>query len=77
MYECVFEGKEYSCGTEDKCNVCKIAYKQGEADAIHQKENADGCTGCGFESTEEWELPCSMCKRSHKDYWRPKRENNK
>ena len=33
---------------------------------------ADGCQGCAFESAEEWEIPCSRCKRNCKDYWRKK-----
>lgn len=33
---------------------------------------ADGCTGCAFESYEEWEMPCKKCKRNSKDYWRAK-----
>jgi hypothetical protein len=36
---------------------------------IDRKE-ADGCQGCAFIDTEEWELPCAKCKRSCKDYWR-------
>lgn len=39
---------------------------------IIDRENADGCTGCAYIATEEWELPCSKCKRAAKDYWRPK-----
>ena len=31
---------------------------------------ADGCSGCAFESTEEWEMPCCKCKHNSKDYWR-------
>ena len=31
---------------------------------------ADGCVGCAFASTEEWELPCRKCKRNSRDYWR-------
>lgn len=31
---------------------------------------ADGCEGCAFESTDEWEMPCAKCKRNCKDYWR-------
>ena len=37
--------------------------------AIEQLK-ADGCTGCAFIDTEEWEDPCRMCKRNCKDYWR-------
>ena len=35
---------------------------------------ADGCDGCKFEDTVEWELPCRKCKRNSKDYWRAKHE---
>lgn len=31
---------------------------------------ADGCTGCAFESYEEWQMPCEKCRRNNKDYWR-------
>lgn len=37
-----------------------------------ERKEADGCKGCVFTDKEEWELPCSDCKRNHKDYWRPK-----
>ena len=36
-----------------------------------KKEEADGCQGCAFTDTEEWEMPCVKCKRAGKDYWRP------
>lgn len=39
---------------------------------LEAKEKADGCKGCAFSAREEWEMPCSICKRNHKDYWRPK-----
>lgn len=55
----------------------KREFERGYAQAIHDyermKENADGCTGCAFESMNEWELPCTKCKRNCKDYWRAKR----
>ena len=35
---------------------------------------ADGCSGCAFEDKEEWELPCTICSRNCKDYWRAKDE---
>lgn len=47
-------------------------YKQGRFDATAMKENADGCVGCSFMETEEWEMPCMRCKRNMKDYWRAK-----
>ena len=31
---------------------------------------ADGCVGCAYESTVEWELPCRKCQRNSKDYYR-------
>ena len=31
---------------------------------------ADGCKGCAFINTEEWEEPCRRCARNCKDYWR-------
>ena len=39
-------------------------------EAIIEKDNADGCVGCAFIDTEDWELPCAKCKRACKDYWR-------
>ena len=35
---------------------------------------ADGCQGCAFYDKEEWEMPCSKCKRNCKDYWRKPNE---
>lgn len=46
---------------------------KGKEDAFRMKENADGCVGCDFESTEPWEMPCKHCSRGNKDYWRAKR----
>ena len=46
---------------------------KGKEDAFSMKENADGCVGCAFESTEPWEMPCKHCSRGNKDYWRAKR----
>lgn len=31
-----------------------------------------GCMGCAFTDYNEWDLPCRVCKRNSKDYWRPK-----
>lgn len=31
---------------------------------------ADGCKGCAYEAIEPWEMPCQMCKRNCRDYWR-------
>lgn len=38
------------------------------------KAKADGCVGCAFKWTEEWEMPCCKCKRAMKDYWRAERK---
>lgn len=35
-----------------------------------EQSKADGCSGCAFITTEEWEMPCCKCMRSCKDYWR-------
>lgn len=35
-------------------------------------QDADGCSGCTFIDTEEWEMPCAKCRRACKDYWRAK-----
>ena len=37
---------------------------------IDDQINADGCTGCAYVTTEEWEMPCCKCKRGCNDYWR-------
>lgn len=34
--KCPFIHREYSCGTEDKCDVCRIAYDQGVEDGINR-----------------------------------------
>ena len=47
-------------------------FKNGIQCAFKMKENADGCVGCYFDSTEPWEMPCRSCSRGNKDYWRGK-----
>lgn len=42
---------------------------------VEEATKADGCHGCAFSGTDEWEMPCSKCKRNCKDYWRPKEDN--
>ena len=42
----------------------------GEAAGAIKREDADGCTVCKFTDFEEWDLPCKICKRNSKDYWR-------
>lgn len=39
-------------------------------DKVIEQVKADGCSGCAFITTEEWEMPCCKCKRGCKDYWR-------
>jgi len=48
-------------------DVIKYVY-----DELKIKDSADGCVGCAFNDTEEWEMPCAKCKRNMKDYWRAK-----
>ena len=43
-------------------------------DKAREQEKADGCWECAFADVEEWQMPCSRCKRNCKDYWRPARE---
>ena len=38
--------------------------------AVIEQAMADGCSMCAYYDKEEWELPCSKCKRNCKDYWR-------
>lgn len=33
------------------------------------RQEADGCDGCKYIGTPEWEMPCAKCKRACKDYW--------
>lgn len=42
---------------------------------IDRKES-DGCNRCEYEHVKEWELPCRECKRSHKDYWQYRIDND-
>ena len=44
-------------------------------DIAREKTVADGCVGCAFTSTYEWELPCRKCKRNCKDYYRRQQED--
>jgi len=37
---------------------------------------SNGCFGCAFEDREEWEMPCLMCSRNCKNYWRAKNERS-
>lgn len=37
---------------------------------------ADGCSGCAYYDREEWDMPCTKCRRNCKDYWRVKKESN-
>ena len=46
---------------EDYRKILDIALEQCKA---------DGCNGCAFIITEEWEEPCRRCARNCKDYWR-------
>lgn len=67
------------CNARAMCSsYANFKYEQGYAQAIHDyeimKENADGCRGCAFENVNEWELPCTKCKRNCKDYWRVRKE---
>lgn len=60
------EVKEYrAIGTPEECR------------AAMEKQNADGCFNCAFETVEEWEMPCTKCKRNCKDYWRRRANDGK
>ena len=54
----------------------EIAKDLKEVRGIIETSKANGCYECAFESCEEWELPCSKCKRNMKDYWRAKEQKN-
>ena len=51
-------------------DVGNSAYEQGYNDGLNDQES--GCISCAFEDVNEWEMPCSKCKRGCKDYWRKK-----
>ena len=34
------------------------------------RHEADACVGCAFWDRDEWEMPCTKCRRNCKDYWR-------
>lgn len=38
-------------------------------DIVLEQCKADGCIGCAYINTEEWEEPCRRCARNCKDYW--------
>lgn len=48
-----------------------------ECRAAVEKQNADGCFNCAFETVEEWEMPFTKCKRNCKDYWRRRASDGK
>jgi len=56
--------------------VCYVTGEDSEAlkaaVSAMEREEADGCEGCAFTDVEEWEMPCRMCRRANKDYWRAK-----
>lgn len=37
---------------------------------IHEQNGADGCRHCAYAGFDEWQMPCSKCKRNAKDYWK-------
>ena len=41
-----------------------------------EQEKADGCNGCKYSDTEEWEEPCKRCKRNYIDYWKRAKKND-
>ena len=44
-------------------------------DLAIEQSRAEGCNGCAFADTEEWEEPCKRCKRNYRDYWRRGKQN--
>ena len=65
----------------EKCLMCAEEHRQlaewlKELKQLREQENSYGCCGCAFEDVEEWEMPCSKCKRGCNDYWRPKKERS-
>jgi cytidine deaminase len=43
---------------------------------INQLLEEDGCQECVYETRDEWEKPCSICKRSMRDYYRKEINQN-
>ena len=56
--------------------TCKSArwYKLGDTiiNRLEPYTEPDGCDGCKYVDTEEWEEPCRRCKNSYKLMWRAK-----
>ena len=71
---------------EEQIYAYKELRKNGQAFFVDTYEDADriitalsqedGCDGCAFITTEEWEMPCAKCKRNCKDYWRAKADRD-
>lgn len=36
---------------------------------------SDGCTECEFVNVNSWEMPCKVCVRNSRDYWRKGAQN--
>ena len=45
-------------------------------DLALEQSRAEGCNGCRYSDTEEWEEPCKRCKRNYTDYWRKAKKND-
>ena len=68
----------------DWCPLAEIPEKHGDLrgermtktdiiqiiETIIEREKVDSCNGCVYWEKQEWELPCSKCKRNCTDYWR-------
>ena len=80
IYEAIVQLEELQehCETFGCSNEKSVWDKDTEALTMAlgalKREQADGCTGCKFTGFEEWDLPCKVCKRNSKDYWRARDE---
>lgn len=73
LKESCFDCNNCAYEEDDDCMGMCFSAIDVAIEALKYKDS-DGCTGCAFESVEEWEMPCAKCKRNCKDYWRAKHD---
>jgi len=35
-----------------------------------EKQEADGCIGCKYETKDQYEMPCLVCKNNYQNMWK-------
>lgn len=72
---------EYGDGTPDEITIKGIqgTFANEVYDSVEKGfwKRVQACNGCAFEDKEEWEMPCSKCKRISKDYYRSAEDSKK